>query len=150
MEALLRDPRAALFFASLLAAFVALLLLCLFLGLSLGRRRGRLEAESCLPNLLDRERSDAVRRSRAIIGGQAAEQLAPYLPGFPFDPSECRFIGKPVDFLVFRGASTGRVEEVVFVEVKTGKSALNRVERSLKEVVEGGRLRWMEYRPPRI
>jgi predicted Holliday junction resolvase-like endonuclease len=77
-----------------------------------------------------------------------AEQLAPFLPGFPFDPTEIRFIGKPVDFIAFRGVSAGKVEEVVFVEVKSGASALSKVERSLREAVESGRVSWIEYRAP--
>lgn len=127
----------------------ALFALGLVLGLRLGRRSGRLEVEHTLGERIGAARQDAVRRSRAVIGGQTAEQLAPYLPGFPFDPGDLRFIGKPIDFVAFRGASRGSVEEVVFVEVKTGESSLSKVERSLREAVEGGRVAWMEYRPPR-
>ncbi len=132
--------------ATLFAA--ALLALGLYLGLRLGRRAGRLEAEAGLPARLAAERGDAVKRSRAVLGGLAAEQLAPYLPGFPFDPTELRFIGKPVDFLAFVGSSKGRVEEVAFVEVKSGGSSLNAVERSLRDAVNEGRVRWVEYRAP--
>jgi predicted Holliday junction resolvase-like endonuclease len=125
-----------------------LFVLGLILGLRLGRRSGRSEAERTLPDRLAAEREDAVRRSRAVLGGQLAEQLAPFLPGFPFDPTEIRFIGKPVDFIAFRGVSAGKVEEVVFVEVKSGASALSKVERSLREAVESGRVSWIEYRAP--
>jgi|TARA_B100002003_G_scaffold250493_1_gene290075 predicted Holliday junction resolvase-like endonuclease len=91
-------------------------------------------------------RRDAVARSRAILGGQFAEQLSPFLPGFKYSPNECRFIGKPIDFVVFKGADGKKIEEVVFVEVKSGKSRLSPFERKLKEAVEGGRVRWEEYR----
>jgi predicted Holliday junction resolvase-like endonuclease len=145
----LGSAQARLILALILAlAALALFVLVLLLGLSLGRRQGRLEAERGLPGLLARERGDAVKRSRAVIGGQTAEQLAPYFPDFPFDPGECRFIGKPVDFLVFRGAASGAVEEVVFVEVKSGASSLSKVERSLRDAVQGGKVRWAEYRAP--
>ena len=53
-----------------------LLALGLILGLRLGKRSGRLEAERGLPSRLASERGDAVRRSRAVLGGLAAEQLA--------------------------------------------------------------------------
>jgi predicted Holliday junction resolvase-like endonuclease len=125
-----------------------LIALGLYLGLRLGKRSGRLEAERDLPDRLALERGDAVRRSRAVLGGLAAEQLAPYLPGFPFDPTELRFIGKPVDFLAFVGASKGKIEEVAFVEVKSGNAVLSPVERSLREAVKSGRVRWVEYRAP--
>ncbi len=132
------------------AAFLALAALCvlvLLIGLALGRRAGRAEIERELPTRLAAEREDAVRRSRAVLGGLAAEQLAPFLPGFPYDPSECRFVGKPVDFIVFRGAAKGAVEELVFVEVKSGGAGLSRVERSLRDAVQSGRVRFEEYRP---
>jgi hypothetical protein len=127
---------------------VALLALGLYLGLRFGKRAGRLEAERGLPGLLAAERGDAVKRSRAVLGGLAAEQLAPYLPGFPFDPTELRFVGKPVDFIAFVGSASGRIEEVAFVEVKSGSASLSPVERSLREAVKAGRVRWVEYRAP--
>ncbi len=130
-------------------AVAALIVLALLLGLALGRRSGRLEAERGLPGRLAAERDDAVKCSRAVLGGQLSEQLAPFLPGFPFDPSEVRFVGKPVDFVAFVGASSGRIQELVLVEVKSGNAGLSPVERSLREAVEAGRVRFVEYRAPR-
>jgi predicted Holliday junction resolvase-like endonuclease len=92
-------------------------------------------------------RKDTAKRQRAVIGGQVSEQLAPYLPDFPYRASEARFIGKPVDFLVFVGMDDKKIEKVVFVEVKTGKSRLNDQERNLKETIEKGRVEWLVYRP---
>jgi predicted Holliday junction resolvase-like endonuclease len=135
----------------LVLAFVlaaALLAFGLYLGLRLGKRAGKLEAERGLPGRMAAERDDAVKRSRAVLGGLAAEQLAPYLPGFPFDPTELRFIGKPVDFIAFVGSGKGRIEEVAFVEVKSGNASLSPVERSLRDAVKGGRVSWFEYRSP--
>ncbi|PKL05811.1 MAG: Holliday junction resolvase [Spirochaetae bacterium HGW-Spirochaetae-9] len=136
----------------LLVLFVA----GLFLGLALGRRNGRLEAERELPDRLASERDDAVKRSRAVVGGQVAEQLAPYLPDFPCDPGDARFIGKPIDFVCFSGAggaasatsAGGSVEEIIFVEVKSGGSGLSRTEKSVRDAVVAGRVRWVEYRIP--
>lgn len=132
--------------AALVAA--ALLALGLYLGLRLGRRAGRLDAERGLEERLVAERGDAVKRSRAVLGGLAAEQLAPYLPGFPFDPTELRFVGKPVDFIAFVGSGAGRIEEVAFVEVKSGGASLSPVERSLRDAIAAGKVRWLEYRAP--
>jgi predicted Holliday junction resolvase-like endonuclease len=125
-----------------------LMALGLSIGIRLGKRSGRLEAERGLPDLLAAERGDAVRRSRAVLGGLASEQLAPYLPGFPFDPTEVRFIGKPVDFVAFVGSASGKIEEIAFVEVKSGNATLTPVERSLRDAVRAGKLRWVEYRAP--
>ena len=77
-----------------------------------------------------------------------SEQLAPFLPSFDFKPTECRFLGKPVDFIVFKGLDDKKVNEVVFVEVKSGKSKLSFVEKSLKEAIKNKKVSWKEYRVP--
>ncbi len=122
--------------------------LALWLGLSLGRRSGRLEAEARLKDGETAARDDAVRRSRAVLTGQIGEQLAPFFPGFPCDPADARFLGKPIDFVAFPGASEGAPREVVFIEVKTGDAKLSAPERALREAVEAGRVRWVEFRLP--
>ena len=45
---------------------------------------------------------------------------------------EARFIGKPIDFLIFKGMDEQHIDEVVFVEIKTGNSQLSSNERSLR------------------
>ena len=92
-------------------------------------------------------RKDAIKRSRSVIGGQLAEQVAPFLPGFPCNPGDARFIGKPVDFIAFPGLTEDNtVHEVLLIEVKTGKSALSGREKEVKRAVAEGRVRYVEYR----
>ncbi|MBS7261850.1 MAG: Holliday junction resolvase [Treponema sp.] len=92
-------------------------------------------------------RKDAVTRSRAVIGGQVAEQVSPFLPEFPGNPGDCRFVGKPVDFIVFSGMTENNsVDEILFVEVKTGNSALSEREKQVRDCVMKGRVRYAEYR----
>ena len=91
-------------------------------------------------------RKDATKRSRAVLTGQVTEQLAPYLPGFRYRPTEARFIGKPIDFIVFEGLDEKEIENVVFVEVKSGMGRLSKVEQSLKSAIDEGRVSWEEYK----
>ena len=92
-------------------------------------------------------RKDAIKRSRSVIGGQLAEQVAPFLPGFPCHPGDARFIGKPVDFIAFPGMTEdNQVHEVLLIEVKTGKSALSGREKEVKRAIAEGRVRYVEYR----
>jgi predicted Holliday junction resolvase-like endonuclease len=94
-----------------------------------------------------REAADlALSRSRRVLKGQAAEQLAPLSSDFPFLPSDARFLGSPIDYVVFDGLSDEEEVEVVFVEVKSGGARLSPREKRLKEAVEAGRVRWMEFR----
>ncbi len=94
-----------------------------------------------------RIRDDALSRSQSVVAGKATEHLAPLLPGFDFDPRDARFLGSPIDFVVFDGLSEGEVHEVVFVEIKTGPSAaLTSRERLVRDAVEGRRVRFLEVR----
>jgi predicted Holliday junction resolvase-like endonuclease len=89
----------------------------------------------------------AQKISRSVLGGVFSEQVAPFLPDFPKElkASEARFIGKPIDFLIFKGMDEQHIDEVVFVEVKSGNSQLSSNERSLRDAIEAKRVRWHEY-----
>ena len=91
-------------------------------------------------------RQDAIKRSKAVIGGLTVEQLAPYLPDFPCNPGDVRFVGKPVDFVAFSGLTEkGRIDEIVLIEVKTGESALNEREKEVRKAVQEGRVRYEQW-----
>ncbi len=97
-------------------------------------------------SIIKKVRSDAIKRSRAVIGGQMAEQVAPFLPGFPCNAADVRFLGKPVDFVGFCGlAEKNQVDEILFIEVKTGDSKLSEREKEIKRAVNEKRIRYVEY-----
>jgi predicted Holliday junction resolvase-like endonuclease len=91
-------------------------------------------------------RGDAVIRSQAVTAGKVYEQLLPYLPEFPYNPKDVRFLGSPTDLIVFDGLADGEVERVVFLEVKTGGSGLNARERSVRDAIRAGKVEWLEVR----
>lgn len=132
-----------------MAAVVVLLAAVLIAGVlayRAGKNRGRLEAELTERDRMELARKDAVERSRSVLTGQVSEQVAPWLPDFPGNPSDARFIGNPVDFVSFGGADEGTVHEIVFIEVKSGRSSLSSVERSVRDAIVQGHVRWVEYR----
>jgi len=91
-------------------------------------------------------REDAILRSQAVITGRVSEQLLPFLPGFRFNPKDARFLGSPVDFVVFDGLDEGALRRVLFVEVKTGDADLSARERQVRDAVLGGAVEWIELR----
>ena len=120
-----------------------LVLISLKIGYRLGRKQERAEWEGHKVEGIVRTR---LKQSRAVLGGLVSEQMAPLLPGFPFDPGDCRFIGKPVDFIVFKGMNEKEINEVIFLEVKSGKNpSLNDQEKRLRDAVRSGRVSWAEY-----
>ena len=93
-----------------------------------------------------RIRDDAVQRSLAVTAGKVHEQLVPYLPEFGFNPKDARFLGSPVDLVVFDGLAAGQVRRVVFLEVKTGGAPLTSRERQVRAVIEAREVAWAELR----
>lgn len=93
-------------------------------------------------------RQDAVQRSQAVTAGKVFEQLVPFLPDFPFNPRDARFLGSPIDLVVFDGLDADELRRVVFVEIKTGASTLSTRERRVRDAVQAGRVAWLELRLP--
>jgi predicted Holliday junction resolvase-like endonuclease len=86
-------------------------------------------------------RQDAVKKSEAITRGKVTEHLIPYFPDFKYNPKDARFLGTPVDFIVFDGLSEGEMNKVVFIEVKSGKNCtLSRREQLVKESIDRGKV----------
>ena len=94
-----------------------------------------------------KERKDAINRSRAVLSGQMLEQVAPFLPNFPCNPADVRFVGKPIDFVAFPGAVDNKpISEILFIEVKSGNSVLSEREKEIKNADQKGKVRYVEYR----
>ncbi len=117
-------------------------LVLLLAGLGVGLLLMYLHFKQKIPEL----RQDAIDRSRANLGGQFAEQLAPYFPDFPYSPTELRWLGKPIDYMVFKGMDINALQEIVFLEIKSGTSQLNEHQRQVKRLIEEKKVKWETYR----
>ena len=99
-----------------------------------------------LVKTIEENRADAVDASRAVLKGKIAEQIAPLLPGFlaKYSAADARFIGSPIDYLIFKGMSKGDAPaeplEIVLLDVKTGKAGLNGVQKKIQEAAAAKRV----------
>jgi len=93
-------------------------------------------------------RADSVKRSKFVTIGKIAEQFAPYLPGWKYNPNDARFLGSPLDFIVFDGMSDGIINEVVFIEIKTGNAQLSSREQDLQDIICLKKVRYEIIRIP--
>ncbi|HEY9595610.1 MAG TPA: Holliday junction resolvase-like protein [Spirochaetia bacterium] len=136
----------------LLAALALLAVLIVTLLWQGERRRSQTRIETLIAEhdlRLAEARKDSVDRSRSSLKGQIAEQMAPLLPGFRYAPADARFLGDPVDYVVFSGYTEIRDNrgpadalEVVLVEVKQGGSSLTAFQRAIARSIEEGRFRF--------
>jgi predicted Holliday junction resolvase-like endonuclease len=132
---------------ALLALALVFCILSLILGIRAGFRMGRAREDAeWRAGKLESLVKTRLRQSRAVLGGLVSEQLAPLLPGFPYDPGDCRFVGKPVDFIVFKGMNQKNITEVIFLEVKSGAAkTLNDQEKKLRDAILAGKVRWAQF-----
>ncbi len=131
---------AIIFILIFVALFIAALL---YLTFHQGMRRMDHIWQEKLPDLEAKTR----QRSKSIIRGQIAEQFAPYLPGFPFQASDCHFLGKPIDFVVFdQNDKYPDGMAIILVEIKTGQSQLTAKEKMIKQAATNKQIFWYEYR----
>lgn len=94
-------------------------------------------------------RSDAIRRSTSVVTGQVTEHLTPYLGTFPYNPKDARFLGAPVDLIIFDGMSNDDLQQIIFLEVKTNAATLSARERRIRDTIRAGRVTWQEFRVTR-
>ena len=93
-----------------------------------------------------RIRKDAIERSARTLSGKTLEKLIPFLEKFPYNPHDLRWLGDPIDFVIFDGYSKKSPEQIVFCEVKSGESNLTKTQSEIKELVEKKKVKWIEFR----
>jgi len=90
-----------------------------------------------------RERLSAMefsKSSQSVKYGLLTEQWIPFSKKFPFPPQNFKFLGQPIDGIAFND------ENIVFVEFKTATSSLNEKQRHIKQLIEDGKIKWLEFK----
>jgi predicted Holliday junction resolvase-like endonuclease len=94
----------------------------------------------------------SVNTSRAVLKGKMAEQLAPILPEFPYLPSDAKFLGDPIDYVIFNGYTDLRDGsgqdniEIILVDIKSGGARLTKGQQAIAEAIKQGRVRFETIR----
>lgn len=125
--------------------WVLILFLFTLISFLAGKTLGKVIAKREFDKEKPKIRKEAVNKSRSVLTGKFSEQISPFFPDFPYEASESRFIGSPVDLIVFKGMNEKDIKEIIFVEVKTGKGKLSKQEKNLKETVLKKKIKWFEY-----
>ncbi|MCU4368437.1 Holliday junction resolvase-like protein [Acinetobacter courvalinii] len=102
--------------------------------------------------LLDAQKR-SVNTSRAVLKGKMAEQFAPILPEFQYLPSDAKFLGDPVDYVVFDGYTdfrdgdgTAEDIEVILLDIKSGGARLSKGQQAIAQAIREGRIRFETLR----
>jgi predicted Holliday junction resolvase-like endonuclease len=90
-------------------------------------------------------------RSKIVNKGLISQEMVPLIPGFPYAFKDARRAVHPLDYIVFDGLSDGNLKEVIFLEIKTGKTnALSPNERQIKKAIDKGKVRYEIFNPDKL
>jgi len=98
-----------------------------------------------------RERRKSIPRiseakTTAVNIGFILERIAPSMKEFRFDRNDCRSLFDPIDYVIFEGLSKrGSVSKILFADIKTGKAALTKKQKEIRDLVEAKKVIWDTY-----
>ncbi|MCK5017727.1 MAG: hypothetical protein KAS32_11750 [Candidatus Peribacteraceae bacterium] len=92
------------------------------------------EETDSLKEALGKERSR--NKSVEVHTGLIMEKMAPFFEMFNHDPKNAHHLGNPIDYIIFNE------EEIVFLEVKTGKARTTKKQNNIKKLIEAGKVKW--------
>jgi predicted Holliday junction resolvase-like endonuclease len=99
-----------------------------------------------MSDIIKEERADAIKSSKEIVRGKTVEQIAPLLPNFPYDPADTRFLGSPLDIIIFDGLTAGCVNRLIFADIKTGQAQLTEKQKQIKRCVDAAAVEFQTIR----
>ena len=83
--------------------------------------------------------------TRAVNVGKNLEKILPTMKDFKWTMPDCKFLGDPIDLIIFNGLSVNKVNSISFVEVKSGKATLKKNQKSIRDAIEDKKVVYKEF-----
>jgi predicted Holliday junction resolvase-like endonuclease len=117
----------------LVGGIIFLFMVCLYLI-----KLYNYQQETIKKQLDDINKLISSKKQSEVRLGQISEHFAPLLKDFPYDSKNVRFLGSPIDFVVFEFEQ----EKIVFIEFKTGNSKESSRQRTVRKIIESGNVEY--------
>jgi predicted Holliday junction resolvase-like endonuclease len=117
----------------LTGGIILLFMVCMYLI-----RLYNYQQETIKKQLDDINKLISSKKQSEVRLGQISEHFAPLLKDFPYDSKNVRFLGSPIDFVVFEFEQ----EKIVFIEFKTGNSKESSRQRTVRKIIESGNVEY--------
>jgi predicted Holliday junction resolvase-like endonuclease len=90
--------------------------------------------------------TDGAEKKAMEVGlGLILEKIVTGWNGFPHEPHDCRSLYEPIDYVAFDGVTeTAAVEQIAFLDVKSGDAKLNKRQRLVRDAINEGRVDYRE------
>lgn len=79
------------------------------------------------------------KSSQSVRYGKMSEQWIPFSKDFPHNSENFRFLGSPIDGIVFND------DKIIFCEFKSNTSKLSEKQKRIKSLIENKKIEWLEF-----
>ena len=117
----------------LVGGIIFLFMVCLYLI-----KLYNYQQETIKKQLDDINKLISSKKQSEVRLGQISEHFAPLLKDFLYDSKNVRFLGSPIDFVVFEFEQ----EKIVFIEFKTGNSKESSRQKTVRKIIESGNVEY--------
>ncbi|RNJ80398.1 MAG: hypothetical protein D9C04_01565 [Nitrosopumilus sp. B06] len=77
--------------------------------------------------------------------GTTVEKTLPAHGNLELKMSDSRFLGEPIDLILFDGLSKNRVDKITFIEIKTGAGRLNDHQKQTRDAINDHKVEWRYF-----
>ena len=97
-------------------------------------------------------RKETLKKSERVARGFTIENFAPFLQK-KYSPTDFRHLGDPIDYVIYDGLTdihqgvADEIKEIIFLDIKTGQSRLNKGQRRIRDAVNSGKVSFKVYNP---
>jgi len=84
--------------------------------------------------------------TKAVNIGKNLEKVLPTMRDFKWTIPDSKFLGDPIDLIVFNGLSVNKVKSINFIEVKSGKARLNKRQEAIRDAIEEQKVSYKVYK----
>jgi len=100
------------------------------------------ERISDLKELQKRAHTSSERAAISVGVGKNIEQMLPAHKNFNLITADCRFLGEPIDIILFDGVSEDKIKRITFMDVKTGNASLNDHQKMIRDAINDHDVGW--------
>jgi len=81
------------------------------------------------------------------VAGMILEKFLPFCEEYPYDPRDFIPIYNTFDYIVLNGRGNSNITEIIFQELKTGKSpSLDPLQQQVRNCIENGNVRYEHWK----
>lgn len=103
------------------------------------------ETDERLADLMERQEKAKTKSEKTAVAvgiGKIIEKILPTHKNFTIPTADCRFLGEPIDMIVFDGISQNKVKHITFLDVKTGDARLNPHQKLVRDAINEHKVEW--------